>query len=45
MPDPRVNIRTKIEDEEKGNIHELQQEGEELQMQKRKKRRGKGDPR
>ncbi|KAJ4774859.1 Protein XAP5 CIRCADIAN TIMEKEEPER [Rhynchospora pubera] len=41
----RVNIRTKIEEEEKEKLQKLQEEEEALEAQKRKKRRLKGDSR
>lgn len=41
----RVNIRTKIEEEEKEKLQKLQQEEEELLLQKLKKRKVKADPR
>ncbi|KAK4757201.1 hypothetical protein SAY87_007328 [Trapa incisa] len=41
----RVNIRNKIEEEEKEKLQKLQKEEEELQLQKLKKRKIKGDAR
>ncbi|KAJ7545045.1 hypothetical protein O6H91_09G104200 [Diphasiastrum complanatum] len=41
----RVNLRSKIEEEEKEKLQKLAQEEEELHLQKRKKRRAKGPSR